>query len=115
MGEFNNGREIFDGRGKHKVTEYEGCPSDYNENLGDSHPHSHEGGAHGTHSHAGTRGTHNTRNAEVDPRAGGEVGGRRGLGNESVTEGNVTHKPSLKDKLNPFKDADGDGKKGLLD
>jgi hypothetical protein len=31
------------------------------------------------------------------------------------TTGTQGHKPSLMDKLNPMKDADGDGKKGIMD
>lgn len=34
---------------------------------------------------------------------------------QSVSSASTTaSKPSLKDKLNPFKDADGDGKKGIF-
>lgn len=126
--EFSNNREIFDGSGRHKVTEFEGCPSDYNKGLQDDHKHTHEGGAH-SHSHgaevgsgaAAVAGGRTTRsqglsNSEVAPQSGVETGSRRGLGSETATtESAIPHKPSLKDRLNPFKDADGDGKKGLMD
>lgn len=126
MEEFSNNREIFDGRAKSKVTEFEGCPSDYNKNLREDHPHTHERGAHshgvnsseiGSGSVGGRTGTRSQglSNSEIEPRAGVETGGRRGLGSDSTTEGSIAQKPSLKDRLNPFKDADGDGKKGLMD
>lgn len=53
---------------------------------------------HGTH---GTHGTHDTHNTH---------GTTHGTSTTSTT-----HKPSLIDRLNPMKDTDGDGKKGIMD
>ncbi|KAL1882858.1 hypothetical protein Daus18300_000496 [Diaporthe australafricana] len=65
------------------------------------------------------------------PRHGADAGGfgdstigaedvRPGAGHTSTgaghsTAGTAHHKPTLKDKLNPKKDADGDGKAGIMD
>jgi len=90
------------------------------------------GGATGTHTH------HNTRSSHQDPAArDAKVGGlgrdasggmsnldetssssmgSRNAGTTGAASGTSGHrKPSLMDKLNPKKDADGDGKTGFLD
>jgi len=59
-------------------------------------------GHHGTDGQIGTHGT-----------STGTSAGAGGIGNSASNTGN-THKPSLMDKLNPMKDADGDGKKGFM-
>jgi len=65
-------------------------------------------GGYGTH---GTHGHHNT--STHDKYEGGAVGSTNTTHgyNDSAT----TKKPSLMDKLNPMKDTDNDGKKGIMD
>ena len=78
-------------------------------------------GGHGIH---GTHGHHNT--ATQGKYEGGAVGstntthgyndsttGRGGSGHDNSTA--TTKKPGLMDKLNPMKDTDNDGKKGIMD
>lgn len=80
-------------------------------------------GAHGTtsltekdghHNTHGTHGTHGTHSSTHGTGAG--VGTGTGLGSStSHSSSNTTGtKPSLMDKLNPKKDADGDGKAGFM-
>ncbi|KAJ9130718.1 Allergen [Pleurostoma richardsiae] len=120
--EFRNERGVLEGRGISKVTEFEGCPPEYNrelktdgfEGIGSTNGHGHRtNNTHG-HSHSVTNGQigdqttpQTTENDHA--RVGSESEGHGASG--SVASG----KAPLKDKLNPFKDADGDGKKGLMD
>jgi hypothetical protein len=118
--------------------EYEGAPRPYNDNLATTFEKLEEKfpDHHGSHLKSGTTGVTGTTNTGlVDstkthrPTDSGVAGvgndnhitggslGSRGAGPLGTTESNeTTHKkPSLLDRLNPRKDADGDGKKGLMD
>ena len=95
--------------------------------------HSSTTGTHGTHG-SGLTGsnTHstgsgltgsNTHGSSTHGHAGGAapaggigagVGSGAGLTNSSTHDSNTSGKPSLMDKLNPKKDADGDGKAGFM-
>merc|ERR1712144_94363 len=79
-------------------------------------------GAHGTTSLTGkdglhnTHGTHGTHSSTHGTGTGAGVGTDTGLGSSTSHSSSSTTgtKPSLMDKLNPKKDADGDGKAGFM-
>ena len=58
---------------------------------------------------------------KADPRVDSDMDGSRNLGarepgyGSGTTGTTTTKKPGLMDKLNPMKDADGDGKKGFME
>lgn len=60
-----------------------------------------------------------SRNAGARGTAGSGYGsnttGAAGAGYGSSTTGTTSKKPGLMDKLNPMKDTDGDGKKGVME
>ena len=76
-------------------------------------------------------GPHNSRmENKMDPRVDSDMDGSRGIGRNQATgsgttggygsgptgdsyDTTTTKKPSLMDKLNPMKDSDGDGRKGI--
>lgn len=77
-------------------------------------------GAHGTTSLTekdGVRsGTHSSTHDHNNHGTGAVVGTGAAVGSTTShgSHGSSTHKPSLMDKLNPKKDADGDGKAGFM-
>lgn len=95
MSEFKKQGGVLGGRGE-KYDGFEGEPRAIGKALG-GHDHSHTGPT-APHGHVGTTGS-------------GVVGST----SNTTHSGTTAAKPSMLDKLNPMKDADGDGKKGFMD
>ncbi|QDS74627.1 hypothetical protein FKW77_009095 [Venturia effusa] len=100
MQDFKKQGGVLGGRGE-KYDGFEGEPRAIGKALG-GHDHAHTGPTAPGVAGSNVPGTHGA--------AGAGIGGA-GIG----ATGSATKKPSLLDKLNPKKDADGDGKKGFMD
>jgi hypothetical protein len=122
--------------------EYEGAPRQYNEKLstsfeklgladggtgaasaddpiagvGGATHHRRQGSNGSSSSSSSAKSVEGTRRKEEDrlPRKTGDAGGVTGAAAPGTTSGQAG-KPSLMDRLNPRKDADGDGKAGIGD
>jgi hypothetical protein len=117
-----------------RTSQFDGCPEGVHHNGAcpeGAHP-GHTAGRTSTHegihnrdatSHTtGTTGTTGTSSSSHHITGEGREGSGHGLsgsvpGNNTTHTGSTTEhkKPSLLDRLNPMKDADHDGKKGLMD
>lgn len=123
MEEFRKQGGVLGGRGE-KYDGFEGEPRAIGKALG-GHDHSHTGptAPHGTAGlSTGTTGSsglssdnYRTSDFSSDNRnaTGTGVGGGA-LGSGTTHDSTTTTKPSMMDKLNPKKDADGDGKAGFM-
>jgi len=135
LDEFKTAGGVLTG-GKHSSHEqYEGAPRQYNEKLSTTFEKLEEKFHHGSTGHTTDATGMNKTHRPTDSGVGG-VGnglssngagdnahlghttendhlGQRGTGPMGTTEG--TKKPSLMDRLNPRVDADGDGKRGMMD
>lgn len=119
MEDFKKQGGVLGGRGE-KYDGFEGEPRAIGKALG-GHDHAHTGptAPHGTvgttgSTVQGTTGTHGTHGTHNSTQVGGAGTGATGsLGTGVGRDGHA--KPSMLDKLNPLKDADGDGKKGFMD
>ncbi|KAK2063089.1 allergen [Colletotrichum caudatum] len=139
LDEFNRDKAGHVGHGHHKVGEFDGCPDKLDKGFAKSE----HAGVAGTHGHSHNHhtvgdvpkpvstvegimhGTHPT-GVQNDPAhsTGAAATGASSLNTSEPRLGSTTHhadgldatgkKVSLVDKLNPFKDADGDGKKGIM-
>lgn len=72
--------------------------------------------------HQTTAGPHGNLGNKLDPRVDSDVDGSRTAGRntgrtgyDNISSTQTKTKPSLSDRLNPMKDTDGDGKKGMMD
>ncbi|KAL8755782.1 MAG: hypothetical protein Q9184_004691 [Pyrenodesmia sp. 2 TL-2023] len=99
---------------------FEGEPRAVGGALGGSSTGSGLTGSHGQ----TTAGPHSSNvGNKVDPRVDSDMDGSRGVGGRGVTgsgygssnTATTGKKPGLMDKLNPMKDTDGDGKKGVME
>ncbi|KAH8731195.1 hypothetical protein GQ44DRAFT_809216 [Phaeosphaeriaceae sp. PMI808] len=75
-------------------------------------------GGHGTGQYGSGHGTHASNNTGRYVGTDGVIGSNKSRANVSLGhhDSTTTHKkPGLMDKLNPMKDTDGDGKKGIMD
>lgn len=114
---------------------FEGEPRAVGGALGSSSTGSTGSGLTGSHGQT-TAGPHSSNlGNKVDPRVDSDLDGSRGVGGRgttgsgygsnttgigssnygSGTTGTTGKKPGLMDKLNPMKDTDGDGKKGVME
>jgi len=103
---FKSGNKgTLDGRAATKVGEFDGPPKSYNNSLQSE-------------ALDGDRNTHNTRSSNLtDGQINDHTHSHNGAAGDGIgSNGAGTHatKPSLMDKLNPKKDADGDGKAGFM-
>ncbi|KAK1982107.1 allergen [Colletotrichum cereale] len=133
--EFNREKGKLSGVGHHQVNEFDGCPDKIDKGFAKSehagvagthshsHDHSHGAGTGKVSAVAAAAGTSNAHHT-VNP-AGTTAHGATSLNSSEPGFGSTTtttdgkydatgKKISLVDKLNPFKDADGDGKKGIM-
>jgi len=133
MNEFKHGGGSLTGRDE-RVDHFDGEPKSLEHSLGGHkgaghHSNTREGGMIGNHGSGdrtgpasgatsglpGTSATQGSSSGMTGNNPGAPILGSNntgGMGHSSHTD--QTHKPSLMDKLNPMKDADGDGKKGFM-
>jgi len=121
MGEFQKQGGSLHGRDE-TFNQFEGNPSHLDKVLGHGHSTQTGGGLTNQHGHGHSNQTEGglTNQQGINPthQTGGghtDLGTRHGDGRLGEVENHSkTGKPSLVDKLNPMKDADGDGKKGFM-
>lgn len=125
---FNKGGHgTLEGRGVTKVAEFDGQPKPYNDKL-QLDGHNNHSGTTGTTGRNELPGGRNNlpgsqHNDHTHAQNGGVGTGLGANGSDRVTRNSAANagtagtqgtKPSLVDKLNPMKDADGDGQKGFM-
>jgi len=121
MGEFQKQGGSLHGRDE-TFNQFEGNPSHLDKVLGHGHSTQTGGGLTNQHGHGHSNQTEGglTNQQGINPthQTGGghtDLGTHHGDGRLGEVENHSkTGKPSLVDKLNPMKDADGDGKKGFM-
>jgi len=106
MEDFKRQGGVLGGR-EEKYDAFEGEPRSIGKPLAGGHSEHHHLGHSGSTGSAGTTGL-----GSSETGVGSNTGASRTAGAGSGTTG---HKPSLADKLNPRTDADGDGKRGIMD
>ncbi|KAK1564035.1 allergen [Colletotrichum navitas] len=128
--EFNREKGGLDGHGHHKVGEFDGCPDKMDkgfaksEHAGVAGTHDHNHGHKGSDSLAAAQAANARHTNDPAYTTGTAASGASSLNESDPRFGSTTtstdqhdatgKKVSLVDKLNPFKDADGDGKKGIM-
>jgi len=114
MAEFKQGGGVINGR-EERRDRFDGEPKGISSHLGGSHSVTQSGAeTTGSNRQQTTAGSYDNAGKNLDPRVDSDMDGSHNMSTANGSTNNTDQKVSLLDKLNPMKDTDHDGKKGVM-